>query len=228
MPKKQLTNITREVNSFDIIHVTFPSWSISDGSYNSFRKGQKVNFALNIENAKFRKSIKKQCYLKHRRFSEYSFCAKIIGNYSQKGMDGHFLVLETGVFKFFMHSYSHIKNSYQEGEFIVGKGNIEVDYFIWDEQSYKIHNVPDIYCDFEIKKILYIKFPIEYTDINNKVIISNTSLSSNESEFEIVEIENMTNMDEMEKEINEKMDDYNILVINNPSFVLFVLNRNLK
>jgi hypothetical protein len=213
-----------KIHYMENLFVTFPSWSISDGNYNPFQKGQKVNFALNIENAKIRKSLKKQCYLKQRTFAEYSFCAKVIGNYSQEGMDGHFLVLETGLYKFFMHSYGN-KFSYQEGEFIVGKGELAVDYFIWGEQSYKIQDVPDIYFDFVIEKILHIKFPIEYTTFNDEVIISHASLSSAESEFEIVELENMSDREGESIVLEEQLNDNNIATYYSRSFTLFILKR---
>ena len=212
------------VNSIENLAVTFPMWSIPDGNYDPFHKGQNVNFALNIEKAKIRKALKKQCYLKQRTFAEYSFCAKVIGNYSQKGMDGNFLVLDTGTYKFFMHNYSK-KIPYSAGEFIVGHGLIEVDYFIWGEQSYKIQDVPDIYFDFVIEKILYIKFPVECTTVNDEVIILYTSLSSPESEYEIVEIENMADEDEGAIELEEQLNDDNIATYATRSFTLFILKR---
>ena len=225
MSNKQNTRHKAITNSMESIVVTFPSWSISDGNYNPFQKGQNVNFALNIEKAKIRKSLKKQCYLNQRKFSDYSFCARVIGNFSHDNMDGHFLVLETGIYKFFMHNYSK-KFTYQEGEFVVGNGQIEVDYFIWGEQSYKIQGIPEIYYDFVIEKILHIEFPVKYLNANNEIIVSvsNTSLSSTESEYEIVEIENMSDEYEMDIETNKKMNDDNIAMIINDSFTLFVLN----
>ena len=226
MSLKLNTGFITNAHSNETLFVSFPAWSISDGNYDPFQQGQKVNFALNIEKANIRKAIKNQCYLKQRKFSIYSFCARVIGNYSQKGMDGHFLVLETGLYKFFIHNYSN-KSPYQLGEFIVGSGEIEVDYFIWGEQSYKIPNVPDIYFDFVIEKILHIKFPVRYIYENDDVIISRTSFSSTASEYEIVEIQNMAlYSDERVKEINEKWEDDNIISIDNPSFFLFILNKS--
>ena len=56
MSNKQNTSHKVNTNSMESIVVTFPSWSISYGNYNPFQKGQNVNFALNIEKAKIRKS----------------------------------------------------------------------------------------------------------------------------------------------------------------------------
>ena len=212
------------VNSVEYIVVSFPMWSISDGNYHPFRRGQKVSFAINVKEAKIRKSIKEKCYLKQRKFAEYSFCARVIGNFSQEGMDGHFLVLDTGMYKFFMHHYS-AKFSYLEGEFVVGKGKLEVDYFIWHEESYKIKNAPDINCDFVIGKIQYVNFPIKFITADEEVIISYSSLSSPELEYEIIDIEDMSNEEEMDEEyeVLSNRDDVNMII--NPSFTIFHLKE---
>jgi hypothetical protein len=204
------------------LFATFETWSIADGNYDPFHKGQKVSFAFEMHQPKYRRSIKKQCYLKQRKFSDYSFCAKVIGNYAQEGMDGVFLVVDTGSYKFFILSFGK-KFPYQEGDFIVGKGQITVDYFIWGEQSYKIVNVPDIYYNFIIEKILFVKIPATYYNENNDVIIFPTSLSSSQyTDIDIIEIEDMASTEE-DEEMKSALEDDNISFIKNPSFTLFEL-----
>jgi hypothetical protein len=211
--------------------VTFETWTISDGVYNPFHKGQTESFALNIERAKIRKSKRKQCYLKQSKFSDYSFCAKVIGNFSQEGMEGNFLVIDTGFFKFFMHHYSSKIFPYKVDEFIVGKGQITVDYFVWGEQSYKIENVPNIYYDFIIEKIQFVNIPTTYIAKTDDIIISPTSLSSTQfSDIDIVEVDDMADYfaseevseEENKEESDEKNDDI-IIIENSRSFVLFEL-----
>ena len=211
------------------LNVTFETWSIADGNYDPFHKGQKVRFAFEMHQPKIRRSIKKQCYLKQQKFSDYSFCAKVIGNYAQEGMDGIFLVVDTGCYKIFLLSF-HKKFPYQEGEFIVGKGQITVDYFVWGEQSYKIENVPNIYYDFIIEKIQFVNIPTTYIAETDDIIISPTSLSSTQfSDIDIVEVDDMADYfaseevseEENKEESDEKNDD--IIIENSRSFVLFEL-----
>jgi hypothetical protein len=147
MSEKNKTSKGKSMNKNSLV-VTFPIWSIEDGNYNHYNKGQKDSFAISIEKSKIRKSLKEKCYLKHRNLSEYSFRAKVIGNYTHNITEGQFLVLDTGIFKFFMHDHN-ARLPYNEGEFIVGKGELAVDYYIWGEQSYRIPDVPNIYYEFE-------------------------------------------------------------------------------
>jgi hypothetical protein len=210
--------------------VTFETWTIADGNYDPFHKGQKVSFALNIQRDKIRRSIRKQYYLKQQSFSDYSFCGEVICNYSEEQhkhmANDNFIVIDTGLYKFFMHK-SGDAYPYQVGEFVVGKGQIAVDYFIWGEQSYKIENLPDIYYDFIIGKILYIQIPQKFLTQGNGVLISPTSLSSAEyTDVDIVEIENMAeheNSDENNEE-EDNNEDCEIMHMSR-SFCVFELER---
>ena len=217
--------------------VTFETWTISDGVYNPFHKGQTESFALNIERAKIRKSKRKKCYLKQSKFSDYLILGEVICNYSEEKRshmaNDNFIVINTGQYKFFMHK-SGDAFPYKVGEFVVGKGQITVDYFIWGEQSYKIENVPDIYYDFIIEKIQFVKIPTTYIAETDDIIISPTSLSSTEfSDIDIIEVENMAdyfaseeeNEEESEEVKEEESDEMNddIIIENSRSFVLFEL-----
>jgi hypothetical protein len=211
--------------------VTFELWSISDGNYNPFHKGQKVSFALNIERAKIRKSKRKQFYLKQSKFSDYLILGEVICNYTEEKRshmaNDNFIVINTGQYKFFMHK-SGDAFPYKVGEFIVGKGQITVDYFIWGEQSYKIENVPDIYNDFIIEKIQFVKIPTTYIVETDDIVISPTYLSSNEfSDIDIVEVEDMADYftnEEVNEEESEEMND-DIVEQTHCSFTLFELKK---
>lgn len=168
---------------------TFETWCMIDGTYEPFQKGQKVNLSFNIKPEKIRKSVKKEFYLKQEKYSDYLFCGKVICIYTENNLS--LLVIDTGHYKFFIEGPGG-KSLFSPGQFVKGKGQIIVDYFIWGESLYKIENAPDIYYDFIIDRILQVSTPEKFTAENDCISISPTSLGSSEyTDNDLVEVIDM-------------------------------------
>jgi len=162
---------------------------MSDGTYDPFKKGQKANLSFYIKLEKIRKSGEKEFYLKQEKYSDYLFCGEVICSYTENNLS--LLVIDTGHYKFFIEGPGE-KVLFLPGQFIKGKGQIIVDYFIWGESLCKIENAPDIYYDFIIDRILQVSTPEKFTAENDCISISPTSLGSSDyTDNDLVEVIDM-------------------------------------
>jgi hypothetical protein len=171
------------------ICATFETWYIGEGTYSPLHKGQKVNLSFYIKPEKIRKSVKKEFYLKQTKYSDYLFCGEVICSYTEKNFS--LLVIDTGHYKLFIERYRG-KSSPSPGQFVKGKGQIILDYFIWAETLHEIDNAPDIYYNFIIERILQVTVPERFKFENDEISFSPTSLDSSEyTYYDVVEVQDM-------------------------------------
>jgi hypothetical protein len=171
------------------ICATFETWYIGEGTNSPFHKGQKVNLSFYVKPEKIRKSVKKEFYLQQTKYSDYLFCGEVICRYTEKNLS--LLVINTGYYKFFIERYRG-KSSPSPGQFVKGKGQIILDYFIWAETLQKIDNAPDIYYNFKIDRILQVSVPERFKFENDEIAFSPTSIDSSEyTDDDVVEVQDM-------------------------------------
>ena len=192
--RKTSVNKTKMKN----ICAAFQEWTLWDGMYKPFQIGEINSFALNLVHTRIRKTKRTNVFLKQNKYCNYSFRGKVVCVYSEKRDPGscmavdNFIVIDTGKYKFFMHGGSEFP--YSVGQFIEGQAIIEIDYFIWGEQSHKIENTPDIYYNFLVDKILQVIIPRELIYEDDDVYIcptySDPSAYNGQNVFEVMEMNN--------------------------------------
>ncbi len=207
--------------------VAFQAWTFWDGVYDPFQIGEIHSFALNLVHAKIKKSKRTNVFLRQKKYCNYSFRGEVICIYSEEKRSfmavDNFIVVDTGLYKFFMHDGS--KFPYSVGQFIEGQAIVEIDYFIWGEQSHKIENTPDIYYNFLVDKILQVTIPRELIYEDDDVYICPTySDPSAYNGQNVSEVQDMNNSEDVpcffllglkkiEKEIQSKQQILSEIVI---------------
>ncbi len=127
------------------ITVSFETWTIEDGSYNSFGKGDKEVFAIGLGKAKVKIANSNYKYLIKNKLNRYSFSGKIIfceGGYEPK------IAIDTGFFRLFISG--SIITEFKKGQFIIGQGELFVDSYEW---MHVVKGAPPIYTNFIVNKI---------------------------------------------------------------------------
>jgi len=172
------------------ICVTFEEWHLGDGNYPPLHRGQKVNFSFYISLTNKQILENGECYFKQNRYSDYSFCGKVIRTY-QSVDDGQIIIVDTGNFKFYIEDS---KFSVNIGQFISGQGVLLIDYYIWVEYLSSYDNPPDLFYNFIVENISKVKIPEKFIYRHDKGYSSPTSLApSDYSETDLIEIEDMRN-----------------------------------
>lgn len=100
----------------------FEDWLIEDGSYPELHTGQKINLTLSLEvgNNHFKVVKAKKNYFKKIKYSEYSFCGKIISDDSCISIGN----INKIVTRF---NTGSSKNITKKGDLVEGVGNLNVD-----------------------------------------------------------------------------------------------------
>jgi hypothetical protein len=186
---------------------TFEDWLIDDGNYPPLKKDEKVNLSFYMVIEDIEKNENKNYEFIQNKYSEYNFCGKIIYNYSD------IIIIDTKYFKFYVENRNK-KINYEINDFVKGTGKVLVDYYNWvGDYAIKTENPPDIFYNFQIKKILEVDISEKYIQKGKNTIRFPTSLNSkNIIDENIKEIEKMSNdrgfifylleLEEIENEIN--------------------------
>ena len=141
------------------ICVNFETWTIEDGSYSPMNKGDTRVFAIGISAHKHRISIKKKKYLIQKKNANYLFSGEVL--YNNTTNDTTLIVVNTGVFKFFISGYdTKLELLYKVGQFIEGEGVLSIDSYLWMHEWY-VDGAPHIYCDYSVENIMGSKMAFE-------------------------------------------------------------------
>ena len=173
------------------ICATFEEWYLGDGTYPPLRRGQKVNLSFYVLPKEIKIVEDSDNYFNQIKLSDYSFCGLVIRNYSDS--DKQIIIVDTGDFKFYIEQYDK-SFSPMVGQFISGTGQLLLDYYIWVENLSHYENVPDIFYNFVVDKILIVKMPEKFIHRHDKGLSAPTSLASTEyTDSDMIEIEDMHN-----------------------------------
>jgi hypothetical protein len=169
-------------------------WILYEGTYPPLHKGDNVRLALAIEQAKVTKTKQTRCFFRQNRLFEYSFRGKVICNpildinYEQSGKED-LMVIDTGGYIFFLEYFGR-NYRYPIGQYLEGKGQIALDYFIWESSLSEIENAPEIYNNFLIDSILAVTIPknilYESTDIQLTACSADATKISDEDIKEVM------------------------------------------
>lgn len=169
--------------------VTFEEWYIGDGTYPPLKKRQNVNLAFYIQ--PFNKTIttKTEYFFRQLKNAEYEFSGQIIRDF--KDTDIRLIVIDTKQFLFYIE-LADLKTKTLEGQFIIGKGQLLIDYYIWSEYFCNYENVPNLFYNFEINNIRKVQIPEKFVHRHEKGFSAPTSLSTDDyDENDTIEIEDM-------------------------------------
>lgn len=169
--------------------VTFEEWYLGDGTYPPLTKGQNVNLAFYIQPYEKTFVTSSKYLLRQLKNSDYEFSGKIIRDFQDS--DNRVIVVETKQLLFYIE-ISDIETKALEGQFISGKGQLLIDYYIWAEYFCNYENAPDLFYNFKIDKIRKVKIPEKFIHRHDNGFSSPTSLATNDyNENDTEEIEDM-------------------------------------
>ena len=171
------------------ICVTFEEWYIGDGTYPPLRKGQNVNLAFYIQPYEKSYTTNSNYLLRPLKNSDYEFGGKIIRDFQDS--DNHIIVVDTKNYRLYIEiAETEITNL--EGQFVFGKGQLLIDYYIWAEHFSNYENAPDLFYNFNVDKIRKVKIPEKFIHRLDNGFSAPTSLATNEyNENDTEEIEDM-------------------------------------
>lgn len=171
------------------ICVTFEEWYIGDGTYPPLTKGQNVNLAFYIQPYEKTFTTNSTYLLKQLKNSDYEFSGKIIRDFQDS--DNRVIVVDTQKLLFYIEILGTETKSL-EGQFVFGKGQLLIDYYIWAEYFCNYENAPDLFYNFNVDKIRKVKIPEKFIHRHNSGFSAPTSLATNDyNENDTEEIEDM-------------------------------------
>jgi hypothetical protein len=175
----------------DTICATFEEWYLGDGNYPPLHKGQKVNLSFYIAPAEKTLHSDEQYLFEQIKYSDYKFSGKIIRNYHKS--DKQIIIVDVGHFKFYIEEFdASFKAS--EGQFISGRGQLLVDYYIWVENLRDYPEPPNIFYNSKVERIIKVSMPERFIDRHENGLSSPASLTTEDfSDNEMQEIEDMRN-----------------------------------
>ena len=169
--------------------VTFEEWHIGDGTYPPLSKGQHVNLAFYIQPYEKTYTANSNYLLRPLKNSDYEFGGKIIRDYHDS--DNRIIVVDTNSYLFYIE-IADTDTANLEGQFVFGKGQLLIDYYIWAEYLCNYKNAPDLFYDFKVDKIRKVNIPEKFIHRHNSGFSAPTSLSPNDyGADDIEEIEDM-------------------------------------
>ncbi|HUZ59450.1 MAG TPA: hypothetical protein VMU83_11780 [Hanamia sp.] len=155
--------------------VTFEEWYIGDGTYPPLRQSQNVNLAFYIQPYEKHFTEKETYFFKQSKNSEYEFGGKVIKDF--QNADTHLIVVDTNEYLFYIEIADTNKNTF-EGQFVFGKGQLLIDYYIWSEHFCNYEDAPNLFYSFTIDKIRKVKIPEKFIHRHDKGFSAPTSLST--------------------------------------------------
>ncbi|HMS67592.1 MAG TPA: hypothetical protein PKD18_05630 [Saprospiraceae bacterium] len=171
------------------ICVTFEEWYIGDGTYPPLTKGQNVNLALYIQPYEKTFTTNSSFLLKQLKNSDYEFSGEIIHDFQDS--DNRLIVIDTKKLLFYIE-IPDTETKSLEGQFVLGKGQLLIDYYIWAEYFCNYENAPDLFYNFNVDKIRKVKIPEKFIHRHGSGFSAPTSLATNNyNENDTEEIEDM-------------------------------------
>jgi len=179
------------IDEMEKICVTFEEWYIGDGTYPPLTKGQNVNLAFYIQPYDKTFTTNSTYLLKQLKKSDYEFSGKIIRDFQDS--DKRVIVVDTQKLLFYIE-IPDTETKSLEGQFVFGKGQLLIDYYIWAEYFCNFENAPDLFSNFYVDKIRKVKIPEKFIHRHNNGFSAPTSLGTNDyNENDTEEIEDMNN-----------------------------------
>ena len=175
--------------------VTFEEWYIGDGTYPPLRKGQNVNLSFYIQPYEKAFTNNKNLFFRKIKNSNYEFSGQIIRDYYDN--DNRVIIVDVSDFRFYIELTDKQKKSLV-GQYIIGQGQLLIDYYIWVENLHSYENAPDIFYNFTIDKIRKVRIPEKFINRHENGLSAPASLSPedyDESDIEEIEDMNETNTD---------------------------------
>ena len=175
----------------DTICATFEEWYLGDGTYPPLHKGQKVNLSFYIAPGEKVHHSDGQYLFEQIKHSDYKFSGKVIRNYPES--DKQIIIIDVGNFKFYIEEFD-VSFKPDEGQFISGRGQLLLDYYIWVENLRDYPGPPNIFYNFQVEKILRVSIPEKFIYRYENGLSSPASLTTEDfGDNELQEIEDMRN-----------------------------------
>lgn len=171
------------------ICVTFEEWYIGDGTYPPLTKGQNVNLTFYIQPYAKTFTTNSNYLLKQLKNSDYEFSGEIIHDF--KDSDNRLIVVDTKKLLFYIE-IPDTETKSLKGQFVFGKGQLLIDYYIWAEYFCNYENAPDLFYNFNVDKIRKVKILEKFIHRHDSGFSAPTSLATNDyNENDTEEIEDM-------------------------------------
>ena len=158
------------------IEVLLESWVILDENYPSFKKNDEIKIALSSSELSIAPTNKKESFIKNINSAAYEFSGKCIAVYYDDRRDLEFVVIDTGLLKFYL--YYHSYEEFTVGEYYCGKVTLLVDPFMWKDSYKTLSDAPDIFYNFKVESIIRYFISDEHVTKDDDMIIHLTTLSS--------------------------------------------------
>ena len=187
------------------IEVLLESWLVWDENYPLLKKNDEIKIAVLASELSITSANKKELFIKNIDPATYEFSGKCIYVYHNEKDSLEFVVIDTGLLKFYFYHPTYEK--FTVGEFYNGKVSLMVDYFMWKESYQELPDSPDIIYNFKIKSIIKTLIPDKHIIEGDDMSIQPTTLPSDERKKALsCEVEKM--------ELGEDMLEFFILNLN--------------
>jgi hypothetical protein len=144
------------------LFAVFETWHIGDGNYPPLSKGQLVNLSFEVEPDEIQLvENTSEIEFLHLGHAVYQFTGKVLRVYNEQRAESRIIVVETGSFRFYLHSYKALlkASTFRPGNVINGRGVLLLDHYLWVEFLSSYADPPDLFYTLRVDDIWRYRIP---------------------------------------------------------------------